>query len=604
MGASKRFVLSDLGGGLSQGVDPTDIDDRELQDVRNFYPFSKRLILRAGISRITGSPTANRFHEHTSGGFAYNTASGAWTFIVGGLTSLGKLDGSSLVQIPHSDLTVYTSNTDPWSFAQYKDVVYAAREGAGTLQRTDGDSIQDSGIAAPSSTATLADGGAGNLDAGDYIGVVTFYNSETGAESNPSDVTATLTLGASKQIAWSSIPVSTNPQVNARRLYRTLVDQQGVYYLVTQINDNFTTTYTDNTLETALGVDASFDNDPPPANLKVVTIWQERAWMTDGTDLFYSELGLPESVGAFNFIKVSPDDGHNIKGLLPLGDKLIVGKTNATFIITGVVNFELQALSNAHGVFSHASMKAAEGFGFWFGGDNFYQTDGNAVKAIGDRKIRDLVDGIDLAYADRIVAAIDSKKGWYMALVPSAGATEPNVIVVYNYKDDSWTIFDYALDDSNTGAPGWMADFFDTNGDSLIYCNLDGGDEDSVFQLNSGLSDDGRDIVAYITTKSFGFDKEDILKIMKNIAVQATITDAEVTASLLLDEGTVSDLGPKSFSLSGGRLWKRAPLANNGDPAVSIALKLEVSLQKQLEILGLMFKIVDLERSVPISDWS
>ena len=604
MGQSKRFTLSDMGGGLNQGVDPTDIKDTEFQDLLNFYPWEKRLIKRNGIARVSGSPAGNRYFENTTSGFAYKTNAGVWTAIVGGQTSIGKLSGSSLTQIPHVTGDSYTSSDEPWSFSQYKDVIYATRKNAGTLIRSDGDTVGDAGIAAPTTSPTLGDGGSGNLDAGDYIAVVTFYNSASGTESNPSDVSSTLTLGSSKQIAWTDIPVSDNPQVDSRRLYRTLVDQQGVYYLVGTISDNLTTTFTDNVVETALGIDVSFENGLPPLNLTYNVIWQERLWCTDEVDLFYSELASPESHGAFSFLQVSPDDGHKLKGLLPFGDKLIVGKTNKMFIVSGIDRFEIQNLSNAHGCHSHHSMRAAEGSAFWFGGDNFYRSDGNAVKGIGDVKIRDLVDGIDLTYATRIISAIDAKQGWYMSLVPTAGASTPNAIVVYNYRDDSWAVFNYELADTEDGAPSWIADFFDTTGAAIIYSNLQGGDEDSLFKLFSGTSDDGRAITASFTTKSFGYDKEDIMKFMKDISTQTSVVDQEAVVTLIKDAGTVSDLGPQTYSLSGGNLWKRVPLANNGDPAVSMAFKFAVTGKKALEVLGISFKIVDLERTVPVSEFT
>ena len=603
MAQSKRFVLSDLSGGLNEGTDATDLKDTEMQTLLNFYPWQGRLIKRNGCSRVSGPNTSNQYLENTTGGFAYKTASGTWTLIVGGRTTIGYLSGSTLVQVPHVTGDTYTSSDEPWSFSQYKDIVYATRKDAGTLQRSDSTSVGDAGIDAPSSAATLGDGGSGNLSAGAYIGVVTFYNSDSGAESDPSAVSNTLSLGGSKQIAWSNIPTSTNPQVNARRLYRTLVDQTGVYYLVDTITDNVTTTYTDNNLETALGADAAFDNGTPPVNLHYNVIWQERLWTTDTKDLFYSEIGLPESHGTFSFIQISPDDGHKIRGILPFGDKLIVGKTNKTFIVSGVDRFEMQSLSNAHGCHSHHSMKASEGSAFWFGGDNFYRSDGNSVVGIGDVKIRDLVDGIDLTYASRIVSAIDSKKGWYMSIIPSASATTPDKVAVYNYREDTWSIFDYKMANGSMGAPTWIADFFDTSGANIIYGNLQGGDEDSVLQYNIGTNDDGRDITSTFTTKSFGYDKEDIMKFMKDISIQSSIVDQQAVVTLLKDNSVVSDLGAKTYEMSGGVLWKRVPLANNGDPAVSMALKFSVTGVKQLEILGITFKIVDLERTVPISDF-
>lgn len=600
MGQSKKFNLSDLSGGLNQGTNPTDIDDKELQDILNFYPYAKRLALRGGIKRISGAPSQFRYIERTTNAAPYKVSTGVWRLIVGGLTSLGKLNNDALVKLPHADNVTYTSMLEPWSFVQYKDIMYAGREATGTFQRTDGELVGNSGIESPATAPTLAQGGAGNLDAGEYIGVVTFLNLQSGNESNPSDPSNTLTLLPGTRITWNNIPISSNYQVNARRLYRTLVDQQGVYYLVDEIQDNTTTTFDDNVVETELGIDASFDNGLPPPGLKYLAIFQERMFATDGVDLFFSELLLPEAFGEFNFIQVQPDDGHKIAGILPFGNKLIVGKTNKTWIVTGTENFQLEKLGD-HGCFSHHSMKASEDFAFWFGGDNFYQSDGNSVRAIGDKKIRTSVDSINLEFANRIVGAVDKKKGWYMALVPLNGSSETNAIMVFNYRDDSWSIFDYSLNDFSRGAPGWIAEFFTVNGTTLIYSNLNGMDNDSVFQLESGLSDDGRNIIARFRTKSYGYDKEDISKIMKNVSIQSTITDAVLSCSLYKDSGVLSNLGVKTVSLAGSGIWKRIPLANAGDPGTSIALQVEYSGQRNVEVLGLSFKIVDLEREVGIS---
>lgn len=85
------------------------------------------------------------------------------------------------------------------------------------------------------------------------------FTSETaftgGAESNAIDLTA--------------IPVSSDPQVIARRLYRD-ISSDNIWRFVTQIDDNVTTTYTDTIGDSSLGStqpplagDAFIDNSPP-----------------------------------------------------------------------------------------------------------------------------------------------------------------------------------------------------------------------------------------------------------------------------------------------------------------------------------------------------
>lgn len=66
----------------------------------------------------------------------------------------------------------------------------------------------------------------------------------------------TTTTADNGQMALSSIPTSADGRVTGRSIYRSKNGTTSPAYLVTTINDNFTTTYTDNTPDTSLGVAA------------------------------------------------------------------------------------------------------------------------------------------------------------------------------------------------------------------------------------------------------------------------------------------------------------------------------------------------------------
>ena len=105
-----------------------------------------------------------------------------------------------------------------------------------------------SAITAPATSATVAAGAAGVLTGG-YKYKVVFENA-AGEISSPSPASATLTL-ATQQGSLTAIPLG-GAGVTKRRIYRTLAGATGYYYLVATINDNTTTTYTDNTPDHAL----------------------------------------------------------------------------------------------------------------------------------------------------------------------------------------------------------------------------------------------------------------------------------------------------------------------------------------------------------------
>ena len=117
------------------------------------------------------------------------------------------------------------------------------------------------GITPPSSVPTLAEGGAGSPN-GAYTYKVTYLNTG-GFESNPSSASAQISV-TSKKILLTSIPVSTDPQVVQRRIYR-IATAGSTWKLVATIDNSWETTYTDDTADASLGAEAPSNNDVPPA---------------------------------------------------------------------------------------------------------------------------------------------------------------------------------------------------------------------------------------------------------------------------------------------------------------------------------------------------
>lgn len=103
------------------------------------------------------------------------------------------------------------------------------------------------GLDAPATAATVGTSGSGGSEAGDYICYVRFGDAD-GNYSNLSPV-AEVTATAGKQFDWSSVPVATGTdsaaRITNRQLFRSLVGAFEIVYLVTTLNDNSTTIYSD-----------------------------------------------------------------------------------------------------------------------------------------------------------------------------------------------------------------------------------------------------------------------------------------------------------------------------------------------------------------------
>lgn len=591
-----RLTITDLGGSVVQGRPVAELDKSEWSELRNFYQFGGRLRRRGGIRRLTTSP----FDEPITGLASYKPEilpPGGIDMVVGALTQLGILVGSSISPIPFQTGFSITSSTRRWVLFQYKNVLYGIREGA-NLVRSDGTYVGPGGIAAPLTAPTLADGAAGDIPAAAFRGVYTFYNPITNLESNPSPVSNVLTHAGSTKIDWSGIGISSNSQVTARRLYRSLPDQSGEYFRVATINNNTDTTFIgDNVLAQDLGDAVSFDNGEPPINLTVGDVWQERLFVTDGRDVFHSEDGLIEAFDPDSVIPVSPDDRHEIRAIRAYGDRVIFGKTNGIHYVTGVFPFSFGTLTDRHGCVSHHTMKVAEGYLLWLGPDNVYRSDGNNVTGIANVKLRGVIATLSnptfAELARNATATVYPALGWY---VLSFGFAD----WIYNYRTDVWCSVTRG-DGSPSSTAQAYGDFFTGDAAQHIYITDDAGHvyrfHDTDYGFDDSASALGSPIVAHAETR--GFADAATKHIIERVSLltpfrySEMITLGIVSAPATWPSGAVKS---RTVSLDYEPDWKLYSLSTRHAPQSMSQLHIEYSGETAIEIDGYAFDIYPLNR--------
>ena len=116
------------------------------------------------------------------------------------------------------------------------------------------------GVTPPAEVVSVQDGGVTGEPDGTYTYKITFVNGE-GFESNLSEASESIIV-ATHKIRLYDIPVSSDPQVTARRIYRT-EDEGATYKRVITIEENYTTTYDDNISDADLGAEAETTHDIP-----------------------------------------------------------------------------------------------------------------------------------------------------------------------------------------------------------------------------------------------------------------------------------------------------------------------------------------------------
>jgi len=197
---------------------------------------------------------------------------------------------------------------------------------------------------------------------GTYQGAVVFANTVTGSVSNPQPLVnnaySTVANLIRQPLIWSNIPISTDPQVNARILYRSLGNQTTLFFDQV-ISDNTTTTIVDTVADffganggnepAVLGSNSGnypaqlqTDNTPPPADGGLVAgPYQGSLFFTRASfpsRLYYTAIGRPESTE--NFIELSYAD-DSLQGLFIFNGSLYVLGAKHGYVVQQVATSPL-----------------------------------------------------------------------------------------------------------------------------------------------------------------------------------------------------------------------------------------------------------------------
>lgn len=351
---------------------------------------------------------------------------------------------------------------DPVAWATFETNAYAVN-GTDRL-KTDGTGVTNFGIAQPASGAwSVAAGGSGGvLPAGDYRVVVTYVNSNTGHEGQQSEPkSVTIASGQQMTITLPSVATVGDSQVDYARIY---IEQSGVRNDFFLLADGTTpaigasgfalnaSTTADVVFDVAQGSIDVFrtlapgvnNNAPPPVGTRHVVARQQRLFVATATDVYWSDVGEPESFNLTDNTLPIGEDGEVITGLAVLEDALVIFKRNYTYALVGQSpsSWQVVLVDSSVGCTSHQSIGYADGRLWWMSmrGPRNWATSGSAIVDITGSVVADLfdedaIDPDDLATSVVVVNPTDQYVGW--AVTPK-GSTVNKVIVPYHYILDRW----------------------------------------------------------------------------------------------------------------------------------------------------------------------
>jgi hypothetical protein len=256
---------------------------------------------------------------------------------------------------------------DIMSGAMIGDLLCLCANRPAKITDIDSGNVTRLGGSAPSAAPTLAEGVAGNLT-GTYRYVITFYDSTTGWESSPSDISSSLTVTA-KKIELSAIPTTIDRTgIDKVKIYRTIGTGEAPYRPVATINLG-TTTYSDDIADSALpNTDTApdfGDHDPPPDNAYIVAAYKQRLWIAVDNELYSSKpddgTGVP--LEYFSSLKRKEVFEEKITGLAPnrTGGMFVFQPPNFGIYevigrFTTAVDFEIQLAYPSEGTYFHGSI--------------------------------------------------------------------------------------------------------------------------------------------------------------------------------------------------------------------------------------------------------
>lgn len=567
--------------GIDNTTVPTQVPPNHAVDAGNVVPdrvYETYCTVRGRSIFQGASPSPSLF-----GNIFKNIAGATTNYLAFGLD--GSLYAFNMIANPVT-ITTGGVGTIPGSFTAYHQwVFFTSADGQSTVQINASlvTSFSNWGIAAPATAPTATAQAGGTNLTGQYQYVITFGNATV--ESSPSPLSNTVTPNA-QEVALTAIPVSSDPQVTLRNIYRvggTLAD----FLLVGTINDNTTTTFTDNLKDTKVTGQNLVPHRDPALPFTDITTWQDRVWGLGNNktgaafpnDVYYSNFAEPWGFDTTN--QVIPvgrnNSGDNIVGGVGLGPILVVMKRKSTWAIVGddQSNFLAQPLFNV-GCTSKMTIRSAYGLCFWLSDQGVWQFDGANLSNISDglngtgSSIKTVLDSYSVNDLAKATSFIYDR--FYCISFPTQGVTWMYFLPTQQWYKLSWATNSvcYDLDNANevTAARVSMINGSWTN-QSIV---------DSWFASEFDL---GNPITSYYNSGQAGFDTTMQQKRYSHLELVAPIQmGSYATVTFIADPGPLQKTFTQTWNLGRGPLRRLISMPPN---MLGFFSQVQVSVTSQAE---------------------
>lgn len=159
--------------------------------------------------------------------------------------------------------------------------------------------------------------------------------------------------------------------------------------------------------------------------------------------LYWSDVGEPEGVQPQSFAEFRTDDSDVIRGIRAYQGNLIIAKERSFHILSGQVpeTFSIQQITDQYGCLSHRTMVVFNSTLFFLDPKGVVQYNGANPEIISTR-VEDVFARMNIRAARNVACAIHNRQYNQVEFyIPVDGATQNNMVVVYDYIVDAWTTY-------------------------------------------------------------------------------------------------------------------------------------------------------------------
>jgi hypothetical protein len=505
-----------LDGGLNNKFERSLIPDNESPDCYNVVFSNGAVATRPGSVKLNATAIGTFTID---GLYTRHDTTGAETMVVFAGGTAWNLTGASTFVTIASAQSVFTVGVRVGA-TEMENHLFSGN-GFITPYKWNGTYWTRHGVPAATGAVSVASATTSTgVLSGDYRYKVTFVNSQA-VEGDVGTSTVTFTATSAKLLV-TGIP--TAPQshgVSARRLYRT-ASSGTTWKRVTEISDNTTTTYVDNTADASLGVNAPTDNGEPP-KYSVIVQHQGRLFCNDAANpnfVWYSNVLEPYTFASTNFQSFGDASLDLVRGLVVYNNSILVLAERSMYLwyMPSTDDTEWRVIKivspfgskSPFGTFAYNNklMVPATQNGKFVG---FAAVTGSTIDPASS-ELAFAREGSDLQ-SDRIepdifnvqeayianISAMAFKNKAYLAVTYGANQTTNNRIYIFDFSRSNLSKTEEA-----TWVPftGLNAAQFTVYGGSLYYGSSTA--TGFIYQLESSLySDDGTAVDSYFWTKEF-----------------------------------------------------------------------------------------------------